>query len=135
MGRAFEISQGGQRKTLGCSSAFSKIGKSNYSTAKAGVPDPEMNAALRTAIRNPKAQNMPKTNIEAAIKRASGKDTESFIEELYEGKGPYGVMILAECLTDNHCPYSCQYENGYTINGAPPCSLGSMVNILPESCN
>jgi YebC/PmpR family DNA-binding regulatory protein len=60
-----------------------------------------MNPKLRTAILNAKAQNMPKDNIEAAIKRAEGKDGANLVEVTYEGKGPHGVMIIAECATDN----------------------------------
>jgi YebC/PmpR family DNA-binding regulatory protein len=84
------------------SKIFPKLGKAITVAAKAGGEDPDMNAALRTAIQNAKAQNMPKANIDAAIKRASGKDAENYIEELYEGKGPHGTMFMVECMTDNH---------------------------------
>jgi YebC/PmpR family DNA-binding regulatory protein len=70
--------------------------------AKEGGPDPEMNAALRTAIQNAKAQNMPKDNIEAAIKRASGSEAENYVETTFEGKGPHGVLLFIECATDNN---------------------------------
>src|SRR5690606_18910495 len=60
-----------------------------------------MNAALRTASRNAKAQNMPKDNIDAAIKRATAKDADAYIEVNYEGKGPHGVLVFVECATDN----------------------------------
>jgi len=60
-----------------------------------------MNSTLRTAIQNAKAQNMPKDNIEAAIKRAAGKDAENFVEVNYEGKGPHGVLVFVQCATDN----------------------------------
>jgi len=69
--------------------------------AKEGGPDPDMNSALRTAIQNAKAQNMPKTNIEAAIKRSQGKDAEDYTEVNYEGKGPHGILVFTECATDN----------------------------------
>lgn len=69
--------------------------------AKEGGSDPDMNAALRTAIKNAKAQNMPKDNIEAAIKRATAKDAEAYAEMNYEGKGPHGVLVFVECATDN----------------------------------
>ena len=80
---------------------FPKLGKSITVAAKEGGPDPEMNAKLRTAILNAKAQNMPKDNIDPAIKRASGKDAETFSEVNYEGKGPHGVLVFVECATDN----------------------------------
>ena len=63
--------------------------------------DPEMNAKLRTAIQNAKGENMPKDNIENAIKRAEAKDAENYVEVNYEGKGPHGVLVFVECATDN----------------------------------
>jgi YebC/PmpR family DNA-binding regulatory protein len=69
--------------------------------AKEGGSDPDINPRLRTAIQNAKGQNMPKDNIEAAIKRAAGKDADTFTEVNYEGKGPHGVLVFVECATDN----------------------------------
>lgn len=83
------------------SKVFPKLGKAITVAAKEGGMDPEMNAKLRTAIQNAKAQNMPKDNIEAAIKRAAGKDADAYVELIYEGKGPHGVLVVVECTTDN----------------------------------
>lgn len=83
------------------SKIFPKLGKAITMAAKEGGPDPESNAKLRLAIQNAKAQNMPKDNIESAIKRADGKDSAEISEVNYEGKGPHGVMIFVECATDN----------------------------------
>lgn len=131
MGRAFEYRRAAKEKRWDkMSKIFPKLGKAITVAAKTGVPDPEMNAALRTAIQNAKAQNMPKTNIDAAIKRASGKDTENFLEELYEGKGPFGVMILAECLTDNHARTVANMKWIYNKWGAGLAPSGSMVNMF-----
>ena len=69
--------------------------------AKTGVPDPEMNARLRLAIQNARAENMPKDNIERAIKKAAGADSANFEAVRYEGYGPGGVAIIIETLTDN----------------------------------
>jgi YebC/PmpR family DNA-binding regulatory protein len=69
--------------------------------AKAGVPDPDSNSALRTAIANAKSQNLPKENIESAIKRASAKDVANLAEVNYEGKSAYGVLVFIETATDN----------------------------------
>lgn len=80
---------------------FPKLGKKITIAAKDGGPEPDTNSALRTAILNAKAQNMPKANIEAAIKRASGKDATVYDEINYEGKGPHGVLVFVECATDN----------------------------------
>ena len=83
------------------SKLFPKLGKAITVAAKEGGPDPEMNAKLRTAIQNAKAQNMPKDNIENAIKRAVGNDAVDYTEVNYEGKGPHGVLVFVECATDN----------------------------------
>lgn len=102
MGRAFEYRRAAKEKRWGMmSKIFPKLAKQITHAAKEGGPDPDMNAALRTAIQNAKAQNMPKANIESAIKRASGKDAEHYTEVNYEGKGPHGVLIFTECMTDN----------------------------------
>lgn len=102
MGRAFEYRRAAKEKRWDkMSKLFPKLGKAITIAAKEGGPDPDMNATLRTAIKNAKAQNMPKDNIEAAIKRASSKDAEAYIEVIYEGKGPHGVLVIVECATDN----------------------------------
>jgi len=102
MGRAFEYRRAAKEKRWDkMSKIFPKLGKKITIAAKEGGPEPDTNAALRTAILNAKAQNMPKTNIEAAIKRATGKDAADFTEVNYEGKGPHGVLIFVECATDN----------------------------------
>lgn len=83
------------------SKTFPKIGKAITMAAKEGGNDPVNNSKLRLAIQAAKAANMPKDNVEAAIKRASGKDAADIKEINYEGKGPHGVMIFVECATDN----------------------------------
>lgn len=80
---------------------FPRLGKAIYVAAKEGGPDPDMNAKLRTAIQNAKAQNMPKDNIDSAIKRAISKDSAEYVEINYEGKGAHGVLVFVECATDN----------------------------------
>ena len=103
MGRAFEYRKAAKLKRWGqMSRIFPKLGKMITMAAKeGGSPDPEMNAKLRTAIANAKAQNMPKDNIEAAIKRAFNKDAADIKEIRYEAKGPYGTLMIIECATDN----------------------------------
>lgn len=101
MGRAFEYRRAAKEKRWDkMSKVFPKLAKAITIAAKEGGGDPAMNAKLRTAIANAKAQNMPKDNIDAAIKRASGKDGV-FSEITYEGKAAYGVLIFIECTTDN----------------------------------
>lgn len=103
MGRAFEYRKAAKLKRWGqMSRVFPKLGKMITMAAKeGGSPDPEMNSKLRTAIANAKAQNMPKDNIEAAIKRAFSKDSADIKEIKYEAKGPYGTLMVIECATDN----------------------------------
>jgi len=102
MGRAFEYRRAAKEKRWDkMSKVFPKLGKAITMAAKEGGDDPAMNGKLRTAIQNAKSENMPKDNIDAAIKRATQKDLASFTEVNYEGKGPHGVLVFVECATDN----------------------------------
>ena len=102
MGRAFEYRRAAKEKRWGhMSRMFPKLAKQITAAAKEGGMDPDMNPKLRTAIQNAKAENMPKDNIVAAIKRAAGKDVDAYTEVNYEGKGPHGVLVFVECMTDN----------------------------------
>ena len=103
MGRAFEYRRAAKEKRWDkMSKVFPKLAKAITVAVKEGGAEPEMNAKLRTAIQNAKAENMPKDNIENAIKRASGKDAADIVEVTYEGKGPHGVLVIVECATDNN---------------------------------
>ena len=102
MGRAFEYRRAAKEKRWDkMSKLYPKLGKKITMAAKEGGSDPDMNSTLRSAIKNAKAQNMPKDNIEAAVKRATAKDADAFSEMNYEGKGPHGVLVFIECATDN----------------------------------
>ena len=81
---------------------FTRIGKEIIIAVKAGGPDPNTNAALRRCFQNARSVGMPKDRVEAAIKRAQGKEMTNYDEILYEGYGPHGVAILVETATDNH---------------------------------
>jgi YebC/PmpR family DNA-binding regulatory protein len=83
------------------SKLFSKLAREITVAAKAGLPDPSANARLRLAVQNARAENMPKDNIERAIKKAAGGDADTFESIRYEGYGPAGVAIVIEALTDN----------------------------------
>ena len=83
------------------SKIFSKLAREITVAAKAGIPDPSANARLRLAIQNARAESMPKDNIERAIKKASGADSENYETIRYEGYGPSGVAVIVEALTDN----------------------------------
>ncbi len=83
------------------SKAFNRIGREIVIAVKSGGTDPKMNPRLRICIQNAKSVNMPKDRIDAAIKRASSKDTSAYEEIVYEGYGPHGVAVMVECATDN----------------------------------
>ena len=103
MGRAFEYRKAAKMKRWGnMSRIFPKLGIMITMAAKEGGTEPDMNPKLRSAILSAKAQNMPKDNIDAAIKRASGKDATTMFEMNIEGKGPHGVLLFVECATDNN---------------------------------
>ncbi len=102
MGRAFEFRKERKfKRWAGMAKTFTRIGREIAIAVKAGGANPEYNSRLRMAIQNAKAANMPKANVENAIKKASGKEAENFQEVLYEGKGPHGIAILVETATDN----------------------------------
>lgn len=102
MGRAFEFRKARKFKRWGqMAKTFTKIGKDIVIAVKAGGPDPNSNSRLRAIIQNAKAVNMPKDNVERAIKRATSKDQEDYKEIVYEGYGQHGIAILVETTTDN----------------------------------
>ena len=127
MGRAFEYRKASKMKRWGAmSKLFPKLGKIITMAAKEGSSDPDMNSKLRTAILNAKAENMPKDNIDAAIKRASAKDTASMLEVNFEGKVPHGVLLFIECATDNNTRTVANVKNILTKNGGELLTNGSL---------
>jgi YebC/PmpR family DNA-binding regulatory protein len=126
MGRAFEYRKAAKEKRWGkMSRVFPRLAKAITVAAKDGGDDPAMNAKLRTAILNAKAENMPKDNIESAIKRASSKDLASFDEVNYEGKGPHGVLIFVECSTDNSTRTVANIKAYFSKSGGQVVPTGS----------
>lgn len=102
MGRAFEFRKERKfKRWAGMAKTFTRIGREIALAVKAGGINPDYNPRLRVAIQNAKAANMPKTNVESAIKKASSKDAENFQEVVYEGYAPHGVAVLVETATDN----------------------------------
>ena len=103
MGRAFEFRKARKMKRWSnMSKTFTRIGREIIITVKESGPDPSSNSRLRAIIQNAKAANMPKDNIERAIKKASEKSSENFKELLLEGYAPHGIAILVEATTDNN---------------------------------
>ena len=102
MGRAFEYRKATKMKRwANMARVFTKIGREIAIACKEGVADPEYNPRLRMAINNAKQANMPKANVDAAIKRASSKDADDYSEVVYEGYGPHGIAFLVETTTNN----------------------------------
>jgi len=108
------------------SKMFSKLAREITVAAKTGLPDPAMNARLRLAIQNAKAQSMPKDNIERAIKKASGADSENYEEVRYEGYGPGGVAVIVEALTDNRNRTASSVRSTFSKAGGALGETGSV---------
>lgn len=127
MGRAFEYRRASKEKRWDkMSKLFPKLGRSITMAAKAGTPDPDMNPALRTAILNAKAENMPKDKIDAAIKRAAGKDALDLAEVNYEGKAAHGALIFVEAATDNNTRTVANIKNYFTKTMGQMLPTGSL---------
>lgn len=105
---------------------FTKIIKEIIISAREGGGDPEANARLRLAIQNAKGANMPKDNIERAIKKATGSDAESFSETTFEGYGPGGIGIFIECLTDNNNRTVASVRSAFNKHGGNLGTNGSL---------
>lgn len=105
---------------------FTRIGKEIAIAVKAGGPDPGTNAALRRCFQNAKSVNMPKDRVEAAIKRAMGKEMDNFDEILYEGYAPHGVAILVETATDNHVRTVANVKSLFNKGGGTLGNSGSV---------
>lgn len=108
------------------SKAFNRIGREIEIAVKAGGPDPKTNPRLRLAIQNAKSVNMPKDRVEAAIKRASNKDTTGYQEVLYEGFAPHGIGVIVECATDNPTRTVANIRHMFTKAGGSLGTTGSI---------
>ncbi len=127
MGRAFEYRKASKLKRWGAMSRlFPKLGKIITMAAKEGGQDPDMNPKLRTAIINAKSQNMPKDNIDSAIKRAEAKDLADIKELSYEAKAPYGVLLFIDCATDNNTRTIANVRAILTRNSSEALKNGSL---------
>ena len=105
---------------------FTRIGKEIAIAVKAAGPDPDNNPALRRCYLNAKACNMPKDRVEAAIKRAMGKDTSNYEEIVYEGYAPHGVALLVETATDNPTRTVANVRMHFTKSGGSLGTSGSV---------
>ena len=127
MGRAFEYRKARKLKRWGnMSRTFTKIGKEISSCVKEGGPDPSANARLRILMQNAKAANMPKENVERAIKKAVSKDFSGYKEMVYEGYGPFGIAVLVETQTDNPTRTVATVRSAFTRYGSTLGTSGSL---------
>jgi YebC/PmpR family DNA-binding regulatory protein len=108
------------------SKLFSKLAREITVAAKLGMPDPAMNARLRSAVLAARAENMPKDNIERAIKKASGADAENYDEVRYEGYAPGGVAVIVEALTDNRNRTAGEVRSYFTKAGGSLAETGAV---------
>ena len=135
MGRAFEFRKGRKLKRWGqMAKTFTKIGKDIAIAVKAGGPDPDSNSRLRAIIQNAKAANMPKDNVERAIKKASSKEQEDYKEIVYEGYAPHGIAIVVECATDNPTRTVANVRRIFTRAGGSLGTSGSLTFLFDRKC-
>ncbi len=136
MGRAFEFRKARKMKRWGAmSKTFTKIGKEISMAVKEGGPNPDTNARLRAVIQNAKAANMPKDNVERAIKKASDKDTAAYKEVLFEGYAPHGIAILVETATDNNNRTVANVRAAFNKCDGTLGTSGSVIFMFDHTCN
>ena len=136
MGRAFEFRKARKMKRWSAmSKAFTRIGKDIVIAVKEGGPDPDSNSKLRAVIQNAKSVNMPKDNIERAIKRASDKSVGDYKEILFEGYGPSGIAILVETATDNNTRTVANIRSYFNKHNGNLGTSGSVAFMFDHSCN
>ena len=136
MGRAFEFRKARKMKRWSAmSKAFTRIGKEIVIAVKDGGPNPESNAKLRAIIQNAKAVNMPKDNVERAIKKASEKGQGDLKEVLFEGYGPHGIAVLVETATDNNTRTVANVRSYFNKCNGSLGTSGSVVFMFDHTCN
>ena len=135
MGRAFEYRKAAKLKRWGnMARTFTRIGKQIAIAVKSGGPDPETNPHLRAIIANAKHENMPKDNIERAIKNAMGKDQKDYKEVTYEGYGPHGIAIFVDAATDNTTRTVANVRSVFNKFGGTLGTSGSLAFMFTQKC-
>ena len=136
MGRAFEFRKARKMKRWSAmSKAFTRIGKDIVMAVKEGGPDQNSNSKLRAVIQNAKSINMPKDNIERAIKRASDKSLGSYKEILFEGYAPGGIAVLVETATDNNTRTVANIRSYFNKYNGNLGTSGSVAFMFDHTCN
>lgn len=136
MGRAFEYRKARKLKRWGSmAKTFTKIGKEIAIAVKASGPEPAANPRLRVLMQNAKAANMPKENVERAIKKATSKEQEDYKEVVYEGYGPYGIAILVETATDNPTRTVANVRSYFNKHNGSLGTSGSVDYMFDHKCS
>ncbi|MCF6348676.1 MAG: YebC/PmpR family DNA-binding transcriptional regulator [Flavobacteriaceae bacterium] len=136
MGRAFEFRKARKMKRWSAmAKTFTRIGKDIVMAVKEGGANPESNARLRAVMQNAKAANMPKDNVERAIKKASDKDTANYKEVLFEGYAPHGIAVLVETATDNNNRTVANVRAAFNKCDGTFGTSGSVVFMFDHTCN
>ncbi len=136
MGRAFEFRKARKMKRWSAmAKAFTRIGKDIVMAVKEGGPDPDANSKLRAVIQNAKSVNMPKDNIERAIKRASDKSQGDYKIVLFEGYAPHGIAILVETATDNNNRTVANVRSHFNKCDGNLGTSGSVEFMFDHTCN
>lgn len=135
MGRAFEFRKARKLKRWGnMARVFTKLGKEITIAAKQGGTDPESNPRLRVLIQTAKKENMPKDNVERAIKRAVSKDFTDYKEMNYEGYGPFGIAVFVETATDNTTRTVANVRSYFNKSGGSLGTSGSLEFLFDHKC-
>lgn len=136
MGRAFEFRKGRKMKRWSAmAKTFTRIGKDIVMAVKEGGPNPDANSRLRAVIQNAKAANMPKDNVERAIKNASNKDTANYKEILFEGYAPHGIALLIETASDNNNRTVANIRSYFNKCNGTLGTQGSVEFMFDHTCN
>ena len=136
MGRAFEFRKARKMKRWSAmSKAFTRIGKDIVMAVKEGGPDPASNSRLRAVIQNAKSVNMPKDNVERAIKKASEKGQGDYKEVVFEGYAPHGIAVLVETATDNNTRTVANVRSYFSKCDGSLGTSGSVVFMFDHTCN
>ncbi|MDR2628033.1 MAG: YebC/PmpR family DNA-binding transcriptional regulator [Dysgonamonadaceae bacterium] len=135
MGRAFEYRKATKLKRWGnMARVFTKLGRQITIAAGDGGPDPDTNPRLRVLIQQSKKENMPKENVERAIKKATSKDESDYKEVVYEGYGPYGIAIVVETATDNPTRTVANVRSYFNKHGGSLGTSGSLEFLFDHKC-
>jgi YebC/PmpR family DNA-binding regulatory protein len=135
MGRAFEFRKARKMKRWGnMARVFTKLGKDIEISVKNGGPDPDMNPKLRLLIQTARSENMPKENVDRAIKRAISKDSTDYKEVVYEGYAPHGIAVVVETATDNIVRTVANVRSYFTRNGGSLGTTGMTDFLFDRKC-